>query len=336
MSAHSTGTGTGWLENLDVDQPHGLDYQEFNDFRIGVRKRMSQEHAAPADATVGGIHKPGGSAVLGMELTSGGKSDVTTALVNANLDGTYRGHGIVWAFHDASNQGRLFCTSAVAGVTSNLDYTVMFIHPDLQWGGRDITWTGAHQFDASVDVFGKIDASDAAFDGSVDISGALDCSVLVVDASADFSDVYVDGDLTVKGTVRVATDFSLTGDMAVDGTTNLSGIVSMGSDVSSQQVTTAWAVFEATKANTIGDQYNVASEAREAEGDYSVTFTSALADANYAVLLTPLGFRDDQAETVGLSCVSRKTTGLRINCRDSGTGLVLVDVSGISVLVFGG
>ncbi len=202
MAVHSNGSGTGWLESLDVDQPHGLDYREFNDFRIGIRKRLQQEHSAMADVTVGGIHKPGGAAVVGMELTSGGLSDVTAALVNANLDGTYRGHGLVWAFHDTSNQGRLFCTSATAGATASLDYTVMFLHPDLQWGGRDVTWAGAHTFAGRVDMSGGVHINF----NSLDISGGAHLNV----GGAAGGNVRFGGDCSVTGVLKTdgtATEF---------------------------------------------------------------------------------------------------------------------------------
>jgi hypothetical protein len=69
MSVHPSGDGAAWdsIESLDVDQPHGLDYRTFNHISKAVRKRIMQEHEEFADATVGGVHKPGGSAVLGIE-----------------------------------------------------------------------------------------------------------------------------------------------------------------------------------------------------------------------------------------------------------------------------
>lgn len=196
MTAHSTGTGSGWNETLDVDQPHGLDYREWNDIRIGDRKRMAQEHSTYADNTVGGIHKPGGSAILGME-------DGTATIV---ADGTLRARGVVW---DLSS--RLWCATANAGVSTTGDWTLLKLHPDKQWAGQDITWTGGQQFDASVDIFGQLDASNANFDGSVDVSGALDCSVLDVDASA-----------------AIGGNTSLAADLSVDGTTALQNTVITG------------------------------------------------------------------------------------------------------------
>lgn len=179
MSVHSSGSGSGWNESLDVDQPHGLDYQEWQDIRIGTRLRMSQEHSAFADSTAGGIHTPGGCAVVGMDIT-----DDCTGGGLKTADGTYRGHGLVWSLSDTSNYGVLWCSTSSAGVSSTgNDFTVLKMHPDLQWAGGDVTWAGAHLFKALVD-----------------------CSAnLNVDSSADFSDVFIAGDISVNG------DFAMDG-----------------------------------------------------------------------------------------------------------------------------
>ncbi len=106
---------------------------------------------------------------------------------------------------------------------------MLLLHPDKQWAGGDVTWQGAHEFDASVDISGNV-----GMDGDLTIDGKI-----AVDSSADFSDVFVEGDISVAGSLAVATDFTLTGDMAVDGTVNFGGVVSFGADISAAaQVTT--------------------------------------------------------------------------------------------------
>jgi len=117
MGTHQSGDGVAWTgaESLDVDQPHGLDYLQSNHIAIGVRKRLSHEHSTFADATVGAIHTPGGTAVLGMEEG--------TATVVA--DGTLRARGLCW---DLSS--RLWCSTATAGVSTTGDWTLLTMHPD--------------------------------------------------------------------------------------------------------------------------------------------------------------------------------------------------------------
>ena len=152
MAVTPSGDGAAWVTNIDVDQPHGLDYRAWNHLALAVQNRLKQEHALFADATVGGIHKPGGTAVLGI--------DDDTANFTGR-DGTYRGHGIVW---DGSIN--LWCWTAVGGATAapgvagTADMTILKMHPDKQWGGGDVTWAGAHEF-----------ASTARFKGTADFSG---------------------------------------------------------------------------------------------------------------------------------------------------------------------
>jgi hypothetical protein len=177
MTAHSSGTGSSWNETLDVDQPHGLDYREWNDIRIGTRKRMAQEHESFADSTAGGVHMPGETAIMGME-------DGTPA------NTTSRGRGVVW---DTSS--RLWCNTSVAGVSTAYSPCILSIHPDKQWGGGDITWAGAHEFDASIDVTGNLF-----------VHGSI-----AAEASADFSDVAATGDVSIDGTLAMQNTV-LTGD----------------------------------------------------------------------------------------------------------------------------
>lgn len=219
MTAHSSGTGGSWNETLDVDQPHGLDYQEWNDIRIGIRKRESQEHNTYADNTVGGIHKPGGAAVLGI--------DDDTATVIA--DGTYRGHGLVW-----DGSVNLWCWTQTAGITDTPgvagteDWTILKMHPDKQWGGQDVTWAGAHEFDASVDFTGNI-GGDITFHGALEFDGTVDFTAGVnIDGTAEVlnelacaSDVIIAGDLVADGTAVFTSEVDISGNCDISGTLNL-------------------------------------------------------------------------------------------------------------------
>jgi len=243
MAVHPDGTGTGWtnVETVDVDQPHGKDYLFSLHIAKGVRKRINKEHVAFGDSTAGGEHVPGGCNVLDVV-------DSTADLTDGWNDGTYVGGGLV---HE-TDKGRLWvCSTLDTTYDGATDVTLVKLQPDLQWAGQDVTWAGAHEFDASVDISGNVAMDgDLTIDGSLkvgtdfsltgdmgmdgtanfgdDIALAGDASVagkLIVDSSCDFSDVYVDGDISVKGSLDVATDLSVSGDVAVDGTTNLTGDV---------------------------------------------------------------------------------------------------------------
>lgn len=200
MGVHPDGTGTGWDEDSpDIDQPHGKDYLALQHIMKGVRLRMGQEHATFADNTVGGIHKPGGAAILGIDYTDDCTAGVTE-------DGTYRGHGLVWAYSkDTSNYGVLFCSTKAAGATTSDDWTVVKMHPDLQWSGGDVTWAGAHGF-----------ASDVSVDGTVVCGG----------------DLVVEGDLSVTGDISAAAELYIGGDASFDGTVDFGDGVAFVAEVS--------------------------------------------------------------------------------------------------------
>ena len=76
-------------------------------------------------------------------------------------------------------------------------------------------------------------------------------------------------------------------EQAVAGTTVLtlpttSGTVALSSELpASNQLAKAWVQFQGSNG-TINSSYNVSSVTRNSSGDFTVTFTNAFADANYA------------------------------------------------------
>ena len=203
MSTHPDGSGTGWglVETADIDQPHGLDYRWAQHIAKGVRKRMNAEHAAFADATVGGIHTPGGCAVLGIE-------DGTATIL---ADGTLVGHGLVW-----DNTARIWCSTATDGATTTGNFTLVLLHPDKQWGGADVTWTGAHEFDATTDFTGGV-----YVDGTAEVLNVLNC----------LSALHVDGTVNFDGQVEFSADTTT----FLKGDVSLSGLLSCAADCISVQ-----------------------------------------------------------------------------------------------------
>lgn len=219
MSVHSAGTGSGWKEDLDVDQPHGQDYVEFNDLRIGVRKRINKEHEAFGDTTAGGEHIPGGCNVVDI-------LDATSDMTNYWDDGTYTGGGLVWCISTGTAYGALWlCATTDATYTGVADdVTILKMHPDVQWGGQDVTWQGAHGFAADVSM-----DSTLAIDGKIVSTSDLSITGgdIFCDGTADFSTIGVDGtaclaDVSVSGSLDVA------GDVSVDGTTAVQDLVITG------------------------------------------------------------------------------------------------------------
>lgn len=212
MSVHPDGSGTGWDEaSPDINQPHGKDYITLQDLRKGVRKRLNKEHVDCADLTVGGEHVPGGCAIMDIVDAS---TDISAG------DGTYVGHNIIW---DQTNS--IFWCFTADGTTSGAAYKMM-LGPKSICSSGDYTWTGGHEFDASVDISGNV-----ALDGDFSVDGTAAFTDASFDGTVDFAGaVAIGGDVSMAGTLKVATDLSLTGDMAVDGTVNFAGDVDFGSD----------------------------------------------------------------------------------------------------------
>lgn len=229
MGVHDDGLGSNWREDSpDKDQPQGLDWQEMQGLKKAIRKRFGKGHADFSDSTIGGEHTPG-CGVLGMEITS----DPTAQVVSGSSD-EYRGHGMVWSCDgSAGTKGKLYCSTAAADSTSSGTWREILLHPDQVWGGKDITWTGAHQFDASVEmttgsVFGDMSVLGHLYCGSNwDITGSM-----YVDGSSDVTAVYFAGDVTfgsgihVDGTTLLQ-ETDISGSLDVSGTISVSDMVSM-------------------------------------------------------------------------------------------------------------
>ena len=163
-SVHSAGDGVGWatVETLDVDQPLGLSYRQMNHIAIGVRKRISQQHTSFADATVGGLHIPGKCSIVDI-------LDATGDMTNYMDDGSYTGGGLVWCVSTGTTFGVLYvCSTGDGTYTPALgDPTILKMHPDKQWGGGDVSWTGDHKFGGDVSVDGTTVLTGVFLDGTV-------------------------------------------------------------------------------------------------------------------------------------------------------------------------
>jgi hypothetical protein len=97
----------------------------------------------------------------------------------------------------------------------------------------------------------------------------------------------------------------------------------------------AWVRFNGT-ASTITNSYNVSSLTKNTTGDYTITFTNALANANYN---TVLGCRNDFSGTNADMAINIKfgtsptTTTVSITCARSGVGNI--DSGIVNATIFG-
>ncbi|MGV0983487.1 MAG: hypothetical protein ACOYB2_02965 [Limnohabitans sp.] len=101
------------------------------------------------------------------------------------------------------------------------------------------------------------------------------------------------------------------------------GISDMAAQVSANERCKAWVNFNGTGTVAIRAAFNVSSITDNGVGDYTVNFTSALADANYGVSVSAAGSASAIipkifAATEGASPTLMSTTQVRVTNTSSG------------------
>lgn len=108
--------------------------------------------------------------------------------------------------------------------------------------------------------------------------------------------------------------------------------------VQSNGVTTnalAWVNFNGTTSpGTIRSQYNVSSVTKNGTGDYTLNFTTALSDANYAITLTNGYTTLSATNTITGVAQAPTTTAARIITVTGGTS-IQVDTAYVFAAIFG-
>lgn len=115
---------------------------------------------------------------------------------------------------------------------------------------------------------------------------------------------------------------------------NLAGSKTVPTDTVVDGSAKAWVNFNGTGTVAIRRAFNVSSITDNGTGDYTVNFTNAMADANYAVV--GVGDTDRTTRTTGIVGLagSYTTTSVRVGTFESfGTG-AWVDSANISVAIF--
>lgn len=109
--------------------------------------------------------------------------------------------------------------------------------------------------------------------------------------------------------------------------------------VSAVNTCKAWALFDGTNTSSIFGSFNVSTVTDNSTGDYTINFTTALADVNYAVA----GSMDNENTggargSNGIMNTVAHTSGVRIQCMYGSTASSngdLMDSARTSVIVFG-
>jgi hypothetical protein len=124
-------------------------------------------------------------------------------------------------------------------------------------------------------------------------------------------------------------------------TTNAGGSVNPSTNVDGINYSCrAWVTFNGTGTVAIGASGNVTSITDNGTGDYTVNFTTAMSDANYAIAVSTTGFSLTNqtrhaviAGTQAGGATQKTTSALRIQTGDTGAAL-LVDMAEINTLIF--
>ena len=99
----------------------------------------------------------------------------------------------------------------------------------------------------------------------------------------------------------------------------------------------AWVNFDGTGTVSIDDSFNVSSITDNSTGNYTINFTNAMPNAEYAVAgsVETTNGTPVVVTTFGTSGSSRTTSSIRIATSYMDTNVQIVDATECSVIVFG-
>lgn len=105
--------------------------------------------------------------------------------------------------------------------------------------------------------------------------------------------------------------------------------------VSAQNTAKAWVNFNGTGTPAIRDSYNISSIADEGTGSYTVTFTNALSDGNYAAIGNGGEYRNDgQTNSLRSPSLGLLSAGsFYMDCRNANNALADPEV--VCFTIFG-
>jgi hypothetical protein len=153
-----------------------------------------------------------------------------------------------------------------------------------------------------------------------------------IDSSGNIS---AGGTVTTGGTINAA-NTSAAGNAIIIGNSNqivleANGSATFAGAVTSTTTAKAWVNFNGIGTVAIRDSHNVASITDNGSGNYTVNFTTAMANANYAILLTSdMAGNNNNAAYERIASTS--TSSFSIGIIHSS---VLADVNTVCAAVFG-
>lgn len=175
------------------------------------------------------------------------------------------------------NDGGVLKKTTIGSIlNSNLSVTTSSINGVA---GSDITVTPAAG--QKVDIAGALESDSNNTTGNSIVGGNSTVTGTLNVTGATTLTGGINGNTTINGNLTIGAGKTLTLDSAP--TTNLQAATKAYVDSSAKSVCKAWVKF-AGATGTISASYNVTSVTRTSVGLYTVNITTALADANFAVI----------------------------------------------------
>ena len=143
------------------------------------------------------------------------------------------------------------------------------------------------------------------------------------------------GEINIQSNGTTVLGVTSTG-IAVTGTQSVSGNLSFNSGYGSSAVAygcRAWVNFDGTGTVAIRASGNVTSITDNGTGDYTVTFTTAMSDANYSVTGALGGSTILGIDLTLLGATAPTTSAIRIGTRGTTSG-TLIDTTYVDVAIF--
>jgi hypothetical protein len=177
--------------------------------------------------------------------------------------------------------------------------------------------------------------------GSATVSGIVNADISATAAIADSKLAAistagkVSGNAITSGTIGGSTAISTTGTISSGTiTANLTGTVTGNasglSSPASNGLAKAWVNFNGAGTYTLGtptaatirSSHNVSTITKNANGDFTVTFSSAFPNANYAVMVTAQGAANNALSVIraGAAATMVTTTSVRVSFLDTSAG----------------
>lgn len=268
---------------------------------------------------VGGLHQRAGvdfteSAPNSFTLTTGvSAGTIVTCVAAVEVSGTVDLAGAMAALEAHAVNTSVHGVGTVVGETEAQTLSNKTLEDPTVTDG---TFIGPSMTDASIS--GGVFTAPAIQGGTADSIGISESVFSGTVTSLDSPLAVADGGTgaTTQSQARTNLDVPSRSGSGASGDWNIRAAgLSSGPGTAPSYATRAWVVFSgATSPPTINASGNVASMVKNGTGDYTINFTTAMPDANYAVLLGLVDLGVGNVASKHISYNDKTTTSVRIYC----------------------